>query len=320
MAVRKAPQAAASWVILRAMPRSSGAPPPDLRVRASACMPLGSRISSRPGTFLQSSASARLVSSLPRRRRSNSSGRSSGGSLSSKGSSVIPSEAPASVPPSLGMGSNMVPPSTNMNVIWPLHAPPILTRPFWAPAGLESRIDSRHGRRPGTRERQGPGELSRRVPHPRGGASVGRATHGLLRDRLRPRACQDRRGGLAEGERHRPPQLRRDRSSRTDASRVPRKVREAGDTLGRFAKRPYAKRPYADRGFGNFLGDVHRRDGSILTPLYPALGSVVRQARCLAVRRYRFHYCSGCSHPECCWSGCRRPVRCCPEGDLRVAA
>jgi hypothetical protein len=102
----------------------------ERRVRASACMPLGRRISSRAGTFLQISARARLVSSLPRRRRSNSSGRSSGGSLSSRGSSAIPSEARASVPPSSGMGSDMVTPSTNMNVIWSLHAPLILSRPF----------------------------------------------------------------------------------------------------------------------------------------------------------------------------------------------
>ena len=135
MAVRNAPQAAASCEILRAMPRSSGAPP-DLRVRASACIPLGRRTSSRPGTFLQSSARARLVSSLPRRRSSNSSGRSSGGSLLSKGSSVIFSEGPASVPASLGMGSDIMTPSTNMNVKWCLHAIAILSRPPPTPAGF----------------------------------------------------------------------------------------------------------------------------------------------------------------------------------------
>ena len=138
-AVRNAPQAAASCEILRAMPRSSGAPPPDLRVRASACIPLGRRTSSRPGTFLQSSARARLVSSLPRRRSSNSSGRSSGGSLLSRGSSARPSEGPASVPPSLGMGSDIMTPSTNMNVKWCLHAVAILSRPPPIPAGFSGR-------------------------------------------------------------------------------------------------------------------------------------------------------------------------------------
>jgi hypothetical protein len=135
MAVRKAPQAAGSWEILRTIPLSNGAPP-DLRVRASACMPLGSRTSSRPGTFLQSSARARLVSSLPRRRRSNSSGRSCGGILLSRGSSASFSGVPASVSASLGMGSDTATPSTNMNVIWCLHVQRILSRHFDGPASF----------------------------------------------------------------------------------------------------------------------------------------------------------------------------------------
>src|SRR5215213_11250642 len=296
MAVRKAPQAAASWVILRAMPRSSGAPPPDLRVRASACMPLGSKTSSRPGTFLQSSASARLVSSLPRRRRSNSSGRSSGGSLSSRGSSTIPSEVPASVPPSSGMGSDMVTPSTNMNVIWCFHAPLILSRHFPAPAVTSlvcgSRIDSRYGGCEGERERQDPGLLARGIPHPGGRTHVGRATRPLLRDRLRPRACQGRRGGLAPRERHRPPQFRRGGSPRADPRRVTRRLREAGNPLGAglshgagFKPVPTGKLRYQASGSLN------------LHCLTPGCCS------CSALGHHRIRCCSGCYRPDyCCLS------------------
>ena len=133
MAVRNAPQAAASWEILRAMPRSSGAPP-DLRVRASACMPRGRRTSSSPGTLLQRSASARRVSSLAETPQEQLLGQVLGRQPVEQGSSATSSGSPASVPASLGMGSDMATPSTNMNVIWCLHARPILSRPPPVPA------------------------------------------------------------------------------------------------------------------------------------------------------------------------------------------
>ena len=78
-AVRNAPQAAASCMTFEESCFRSRELLPDLRVRASAWMPRGKRISSRPGMFLQSSASARRVSSRERRFFTSSSGRFSGG-------------------------------------------------------------------------------------------------------------------------------------------------------------------------------------------------------------------------------------------------
>src|SRR4028119_177919 len=93
--------------------------PPDLRVRASACMPLGSRASSRPGMFLHSSTSVLRVSNLARRRCKSSSGISSGGE--SEVSLLASTGTSGSVPPSLGMGSDIITPLTDDNVFQRFH-------------------------------------------------------------------------------------------------------------------------------------------------------------------------------------------------------
>ncbi|CAA9489923.1 MAG: hypothetical protein AVDCRST_MAG05-1814, partial [uncultured Rubrobacteraceae bacterium] len=72
---------------------------------------------------------------------------------------------------------------------------------------------------------ESPRQLAWKIPDTGGRAARRGPPGGLLRDRLRPRPGQDGRRGLAQGQRHRPPQLRRHRPARRGPRLVPRRLR-----------------------------------------------------------------------------------------------
>ena len=122
----------------------------------------------------------------------------------------------------------------------------------------KSRIDSGYGGWGGKRKRQGPGPFSREIPYSSGRTAVGRTVHGLLRDRLRPRTRQARRTRLADGKRHRPPQLRRSDPTRTDDRSLPRRLRQKRDLI---AFQHFSTSAFQELGLSCLVGSYETAPG-----------------------------------------------------------